>query len=284
MSDGLDRRWPAALLAVVCAPLAALAQDGQRNQPEGAAALELIREGYSKYFELKQLISKEQADWELEREILADRIDMVLDQIKELEEKTAEEEAKITEADREREELRRQLDDLVAIGETQLAEVQRAERTLGRMLPYLPEPLRNKVGPLAARLPEPGTAEEDIKLSISQRFGNVLGILNEVNKFHADIALVNERREVGGGRQAEVETMYLGVSKGFYAGSGETAEVAGRGNPGRDGFQWEQLPRMAADIARAIAIYENEEVAQFVPLEVAVRRIEADDTTTESAQ
>ncbi len=237
-----------------------------------SATLDAVSEGYEKYFELVKLISKEKGDWQLEREILKDRTQMVLDQIAELTSKTKEEESKITEADTEREKLQAQLDDLLAVEKTQFETIRRIEAQVKKMLPMLPAPLAQKIAPLASRLPKDDLKQEDIKLSISQRFGNVLGILNEINKFHSDIALVNERRDLGDGRQAEVETMYLGLSQGFYAGSGETANEAGVGWPTPNGFQWEKTPEQAESIARMIRIYKNAEVAEFVPIEVSLRK------------
>ncbi len=275
--------WLAALITVSYLVTVPAGYAQQQEQPESGElpALELIKEGYSKYFELQQLLSKEQSDWQLEREILKDRTQMIIDQITDLTEKTAEEESKITAADTERVELNEQLDGLIAIEKEQLVQVQKAERAVKELLPALPEPLRNKVDPLASRLPKDNTKEEDIKLSVSQRFGNILGILNEVNKFHADITLVNERREVGDGRQAEVETIYLGISKGFYAGSGDTAEVAGIGTPAAQDFVWEKSEKMAAAIGKTIRIYQNTEIAEYVPLPVTVQDIDSAETTTE---
>lgn len=242
--------------------------------PSDASSLDAVRAGYEKYFELVKLISKEKGDWQLEREILKNRSQMVLEQIEELTSKTKEEESKITEADTDREKLQTQLDDLLAVEKTQLETVRHIERQVKKMLPSLPPPLAEKVTPLASRLPKDNIKEEDIKLSVSQRFGNVLGILNEVNKFHADIAVVNERRDLGNDRQAEVETMYLGLSQGLYAGSGDTAGEAGIGWPTSDGFHWEKTPSQADAIARIIRIYKNTEVAEFVPLEVSLRKIQ----------
>lgn len=259
----------ALLAASLLAPIADRAA-AQEDAATAAASIEAIREGYDQYFELKKLISKERGDWQLEKEILEDRIAMIVDQIEDLKEKTAEEESKITEADNERVELQDQLEELTRVERTQLETVRALEARVKGMLPALPETLRDKVQPLATRLPEEETKEEDIKLSISQRFGNVLGILNEVNKFHGDIAVVNERRALDGGTQAEVETMYLGVSSGYFAGSGDTADEAGIGTPTPDGYQWERRPDIADDIYRAIRIYQNEEVAAFVPLPATV--------------
>ena len=40
------------------------------------------------------------------------------------------------------------------------------------------------------------------------RFQNVVGILSQVNKYHREIHVETEVRDIGGGRQAEVATLY----------------------------------------------------------------------------
>lgn len=266
--------WIGVCLATACPSGQLAAREAEGGVTESQATLEVVKSAYDKYFELKKLISKEKGEWELEEEILKDRTQLVVDQIKELEGKIAEEEEKITEADTEREELQEQLEELQKVEGMQKEKIAALERRMKVLVPMLPETLRAKVQPLIERLPKEDTAEEDIKLSVSQRFGNVLGILNEVNKFHADLSGVNERRTVEGGRQAEVRTLYLGVSSAYYAGSGETAGEAGVGMPSGDGWEWSKLPEFSQEIGRLIRIYDNEDVAAFVPLPIDIKEDE----------
>lgn len=233
--------------------------------------ISLSRSMLTKYYEIKELISKERTDWELGREILEDRISLIGDQVTELKEKTGEEETKITKADEERETLGKELADLKVVEKIQSDKIVQIEQRVALLARRLPGPLQEKVRPLLERLPEKGTPPEDIKLSISQRFQNVLGILNEVNKFQADVFLAQERRAISGGREAEVSTLYLGLGQAFYAGSGETAKEAGTGVPGPEGFVWDGRSDEADELGLLIRINNNEAEPVFVPVSVSVK-------------
>ncbi len=257
---------PALLLPVVFILTASAQTSG-----EAPDQISLSRSVLEKYYETQELISKEESDWELGQEILQDRISLVRDQIAELEEKTSEEEAKITEADKERETLQVELADLKEVEKIQSDKILLVEQRVGRLVERFPAPLQEKVRPLVERLPEKGMAPEDIKLSISQRFQNVLGILNEVNKFHADVLLAQERRTISGDRLAEVSTLYLGLGQAFYAGSGETAGEAGTGVPGPEGVEWTRRSDAADELGLLIRINNNEAEPVYVPVTVTVK-------------
>ena len=97
----------------------------------------------------------------------------------------------------------------------------------------------------------------------------MIGILNEVNKFNGDISVSNEIRELPGGVRAEVRTLYLGLSQGFYV----TADGAGAGVglPAEAGWEWTPQNELASEITRAIAILQNNEIPAYVPLPVKIQ-------------
>ncbi len=253
------------LPAVLVLPASAQAPDESTDQ------VGLSREVLKQYYKTQELIAKEKTDWALAEEILGDRIDLIRSQITELEEKTKNEEAKITEADKEREKLRADLDDLKVVETLQAERLVGLETRVQDLLERLPAPLQDKIIPLVERLPERGTPQEDIKLSIAQRYQNVLGILNEVNKFHADVIITQERRTIEGDREAEVSSLYFGLGQALYAGSGETAEEAGVGFPGPAGFEWDRRAFAAEEIGLLIKIYNGETVAKYVPVSVTIK-------------
>jgi len=238
---------------------------------EASDPVSMSRSVLDRYYETRELISKEETDWALGKEILQDRIEMIRDQITDLKEKTSEEKTKITEADREREELRAVLEGLKEVEQLQKRSVVDLEKRIRALAVPFPAALNDRIRPLLERLPEKETPSEDIKLSISQRYQNVLGILNEVNKFHSDVLLAQERRSIRENREAEVSTLYFGLGQAFYAGSGETSEEAGVGVPGPDGFEWGRQASASEEIRALIQIYNGEGIAEFVPLPVTVK-------------
>jgi FtsZ-binding cell division protein ZapB len=230
--------------------------------------LEMTRETLGKYYETQKLLSKEKADWKLAHELLKDRIALMKGELEALKQKTKEEGEKITDADRQRDELVKQNDALKEVGQVQEEGVRELEKRTLALLPRLPEPLLAKIKPLADRIPKPGA---ETKQSLSERYQNVIGVLNETNKFNTDIVLATERRKLAEGVEAEVETLYFGLGQAYYAGAGATAQHAGVGRPGPTGFEWTPEPKAAPEIARAIGMQKNEQVPGYVGLPVQIK-------------
>ncbi len=237
---------------------------------DALAELETAKAALKEHYEFQKLIAKERADWEIGKELLESRVALVKDQIAEFREKTAEQASKITEADDERAKLTTEDEELAALQEAQLARVVELEARVRGLIPVLPDALSSKLKALTERLPAPDKKPEDIKTSLGERYQNAVGVLNEINKFHNDLTVVNERREISGGRQAEVQTIYYGLSLAFYAGIGESATEAGRGVPGQEGWVWTPMPEEAERIAKMIAMVEKSSSAEYVPLPVTV--------------
>jgi hypothetical protein len=122
------------------------------------------------------------------------------------------------------------------------------------------------VAPLSQRMPDDPANTE---VSLSERFQNVIGILNEVNKFNRDITVTNELRELPGGSMAEVTVVYLGLGQAYYVTSG--GDGAGVGRPAADGWEWTAANHLAPEIFRTVEILKNAQPPAFVPLPVEIR-------------
>jgi hypothetical protein len=262
-----------ALIALALLATCALSPAQAPATPSGANSdyLALSREALNKYYEMRKLLGKEQAEWKLGREVLQSRIQLLENQLQELETKTAEENKTITGTDTERELLDKRAKELLAVQDSQAGNVEKLEARVRKLWPMLPLSLQSKLQGQYEGIPAPGMKKEDIKASAAERFLKVLAILNEVNKFHGDIQLVNERRKLKDGREVEVRALYFGLGVAYYAGSEETADVAGIGTPGPDGWQWRETPEIAADIDLLIGMNKGDKVAGFVPLPVEIR-------------
>lgn len=212
------------------------------------------------------MISKEKQQWRLGREMLQERIELVKSEIESLEQKIADAEASITEADEKREELVSRNEALKEASSTLRATVAEFEGAVGGLLASAPEPAVQLVAPLSQRVPDD---PRDTEMSLSERFQNVIGILNEMDKFNGKVTLTSEVRKLEDGQSAEVSTIYLGLGQGYYVGANN--DLGGRGPAGGDGWSWTATNDAAATIADAISIYENQMTADFVPLPMAVR-------------
>jgi len=121
--------------------------------------------------------------------------------------------------------------------------------------------------PLTQRLPE---KPDETKLSLAQRFQNVIGILNEINKFNREITVKSELLTLSDGTAAEVTALYVGLGQAYYTGAKGT--VAGIGRPGKDGWVWIPANEAAGPISDAIAILNNEKGAVFLLLPFEIQQ------------
>lgn len=229
-------------------------------------ALVETRTALAKWIETRQIISKERQQWQFEKQMLTERAELLQREIDGLQQRIAEAQTSIGEADKKRGELLTENDELKQHGQQLQELATRLEGQLGALIPRLPPPLVERIKPLTQRLPsKPG----ETKLSVSERFQNIIGILNEVTRFQREITVATETRAVGEDRVAEVKTLYLGLGQAYYVTN--RGDAAGIGRPGPTGWQWQRADELAGDIQHAIAILQNERVARYVPLPVEVQ-------------
>ena len=244
------------------------AQSPEDRRAANLAEIERSRALIAEYYELQKQIDVAEASAQKESQILRSRIELLQFEIDDLTKRTKEQETDITETDKEREKLLEEDSFLDAAEETQIETVEEFERRIRELLPALPEPLLSKVSDLVERMPTPDKKRDEIQASPNSRFAVALNILDQISRFDSDVTVVPETRELSDGRKVEVQNLYLGLAKAFYAGSGNTAEVAGIGLPDSEGWSWEERPEEAEAIGRAIRQYSREEPAAFVGLPV----------------
>lgn len=229
-----------------------------------AENLELTKETLSKWVETRKLISEEKEKWELEREVLGDRIDLVRTEKDSLTKKIHETQSLITGADKKRAGLVKENDALKNASATLVNRIFTLERGVAELLPTLPVPVQDRIKPLSQRLPK--TAETD--LSLSERYQNVVGIINELNKGANEITVVSEVRQLPNGSTAEVQTLYVGYARAYYATN--KGDIAGVGCPTSQGWTWTPDNAIARQVADSISILKNEKVAEFIPLPIHI--------------
>lgn len=248
----MKKQW-IIILAVSGAALGVQAQD-----------LEMTKETLSKWVETRKLISEEKQKWELEREMLGDRIDLVRNERDTLSKKIHETQSLITDADKKREGLVNEKDALKNASATLVNRIFTLEQEVLALLPTLPEPVQDRIKPLSQRLPK----MQETDLSLSERYQNVVGIINELNKGASEITVLSEVKTLSDGTTAEVQTLYIGYSAGYSCNN--NGDIAFIGSPSSKGWTWAQKNEIAQTVADSISILKNEKVAAFMPLPISV--------------
>lgn len=224
------------------------------------------RDVLGRYVETRRILSQERKDWEVGREVLQDRVDVVRREIETLESRVDDAEKSIAEADKKREELVAENERLASASASLVGTVAQLEARTRELLPRLPDPVRDRVKPFSQRLPKADA--EEVKLSLGERFQNVVAILNEVDKLNREVTVWSEVRTLGDGQTAEVTSMYVGLGQGYYVTGDGLA--AGVGTATADAWVWQPANESAAAIAKAIAIHKNEKPAEFVRLPITL--------------
>jgi len=250
-------------LAAALALLAAAA-------PAGAAdRVDDFRVKMEKWVETRQLLSKEKADWEADREMLEATRDLLRDQRQALKEQVAKLESTITQADQERVDL------LLRRGESKRSTAAMREwqadleQRVRALIPMFPEPLQKKLEPLIVQIPDD---PEAARVSLGKRLVNVLGVILQAEKFDSTATLTGETRAVrpDDEQKVQVRTLYWGLGQAVYVDS--QGRAAGVGRPGPDGWVFVEDRDLADDAKLMLDIYEgNVDTIRFVDMPVEIQ-------------
>lgn len=227
--------------------------------------LEETRLAMDKWLETQQIISKERKDWQQGKEILLGRLELVKKEVATIEEKTRQAESSVAEADKKRSELLSESDQLKAASAQLTEAVSGMESEIRQMFKQLPEPIQTKLQPLYQRVPEDPSKT---RVAAAERFQNILGILNELNKTNNEITVSYEVHNLADGRPVEVKAIYVGLAQAYYV---STRGEAGIGCPTTDGWKWEPSKAVARDVLMALEILEGKHSPAFVPLPVILK-------------
>lgn len=258
----LPFRWCAMLLAVgvaaAPAPTPATNHAAPDAEAEGRTAIET-------WVETRRILSRETQEWRVAREVLDGRADLLAREVETIEKQIAQTTNEIGELDVKLAEARAQRERLVAATAGLDESIAALERRVRALLPRVPAPLRERVEPLSQRIPAEGAASP---ASLAERFQNVIGVLNEMQKFAREIQVTSEVRDFGDGGRVEVTVLYVGLAQAYFVNPAGT--VAGVGRPGPHGWSWERDDELAPAVQEAIAVYRNERPAVYVRLPVVM--------------
>lgn len=228
--------------------------------------IENTRANLEKWIETQRVISKEKHDLVVAREMLNERIELVQHEIKSLQDKIEDAKDSIDEADKKRDEMMRENEKLKNASESLTVILVSLEDRVKQLLKRLPDLITERVKPLSQRLPDDTLTT---KLSVSERFQNIVGILNEVDKFNRDISVTSEVITLEAGNSVEVTALYIGIGQGYYASA--NGKIAGIGTASPQGWVWKPANEAANQIGDVIAILKNEKVASFVQLPIEIQ-------------
>lgn len=231
-----------------------------------AGSLNEARSALEQWVQTRQLISRTQADWADDREILKQTLAQLERELAQVREQQAGVETNHTAVASQRAELQALKDRYQTATAAVRARVAELEARVRRLEPVLPPALRGTVQTLLNRLPTDATSTN---APLVPRVLTLITLLNEVDKFNAALTVAEETRPGPDGREIVVEVLYAGLGQAWFVS--KSGDLAGVGVPESEGWQWTFRNELAPAITRALRMYRNELPAEFVSLPVLLR-------------
>jgi hypothetical protein len=245
---------------------------GAQSLPSQAAtpeqtiqAIQASREALAKWMETQKIISQEEANWKTATVALDGRIALLQQEIAEFESKVTKSDADIKGEDTRKANLERELASAKEAPEELAAAAAYMEGRLKALRDALPEVVFKKVQGLYQRIPDDPS---NTKVSLAERYQNILGILNEADKANNDIMVTSEVRDIAGAAPAEVQTIYVGLAQAYFVNA--ERNFAGTGRPVNGKWQWSRQDELAGEISEILGIIQNKGKPHFIHLPVAL--------------
>jgi hypothetical protein len=228
-------------------------------------SLEQSRQTLAKWVETRQLISKTEAQWQADKEMLEQTIQLHEREVASLSEEASKYSTNNTQVAKERadaEMLKRSSEDALNTSNRIAAEM---ETKIKAIVPRLPLPLQEIIKPHLNRFP----SDAKTRMTAAERLQVVVGILSEFDKFNSAITLFTEKRTNTQNQEIAVETVYVGLGAAYF--TNDSGDFAGVGSPGANGWDWQIKPELGPVVREVIQIYRNERPARFVALPAEIR-------------
>jgi len=250
----------------VCLRLAIVAVMSVAALLRAETPLNEARTTLDKWVETRQLISKTKTDWQSDKEMLEQSIQLISRELRAVEEQMAKLSTNNSQAEKERVQAEASLKSSSECLDQAKQFATEVEGKVAGLLPELPNPLQEVLKPFVNRMP---TNSAITKLPVNERMQVLVGMLNEVDKFNSALSIFNEKRANEKGEQMAVETVYVGLGVAYFVNA--TGSFAGTGSPGGRGWEWTPQPELASSVRDVLKIYRNEQPARFVLLPIAIK-------------
>lgn len=249
---------PTALALLLGAVAAASGQD---------AAVTETRTLIQEWVRTSTQISEERSEWQAEQHSLQATRDVLQAELEGLGEALEELRTATTAADEEKAELNAERADLRAL-QTKLAQrITSMEDRIRDVVGRFPLSLQNTVQPLLQRIPS--TPEDAEGMPLGGRLANILGVLQQAERFNSTLTFGIETKEIEGQR-LRCKVLYWGLA-GAYFVTEDGSTAAGVGSPGADGWSWTVTDLNPENVALLMRIYEGASDPVFVTLPVDVQ-------------
>lgn len=233
---------------------------------DAGAVMDQTRSLLQKWAETQRLVSSERSEWEQGKAMLQGRIQLLKLSIEETEKKTKEAQEKLADAKKRAAEVEAEKAKVKEASDALLQAAPELEKGVREICSRVPGVVQEKVKVLLERIPKEGAEVKNI--TAAERFQNVLGILNELNKANNEIASLPEIHEVSAGKKAEVKAIYLGLAQGYFVNA--AGDIGGTGTPGPTGWNWRTDPSIAKKMIEVLDVMKKTVAPKLVELPATI--------------
>ncbi|MES2598758.1 MAG: DUF3450 family protein [Verrucomicrobiota bacterium] len=252
----------------------ASAQETQAPAPQGqspaaaaSSAMDETRSLLQQWAATQRMISSERTEWETGKAMLEGRIQLLKASIEDTEKKIAEAKTKLDDAKKRTTEAEAEKAQIKEASDALIAAAPELEKGVKNLFTRVPGVVQEKVKVLHDRIPKDGAETKNI--TAAERFQNVLGILNELNKANNELNSLPEIHDLGNGRKAEVKVVYVGLGQGYFVNS--NGDIGGMGLPSETGWVWNTDPAIAPKMRELVEVMKKAVAPKLVELPAQIQ-------------
>ena len=253
------------LLWLSLTALPAFSQSPAGDSQGNGASIQASRDTLAQWIETQRIISSEESSWQTTKLALEGRIALVQQELDDLNNKVAQSNKTISEEETRKSNLQRDLEAAKSATQSLIEAAAALEAEIVKLKTILPDPILKKVQALYDRIPEDPNST---KVSLAERYQNILGILNEADKANNELIVLSEVREIPGATPTEVETIYVGLAQAYFVNADRN--FAGTGRPVGGKWQWERLDGISTDVAEMLSVISAKGKPRFVHLPIQI--------------
>jgi hypothetical protein len=220
-----------------------------------------VKDALTKWMETQRIISQEQANAKSSKLALQGRIALIQGELDEFSGKVAKSSEDISKEETRKSNLQKDLESAKLAPKILQDAISTLETEIMKLKQTLPGPVLEKTKALYDRVP---TDPKNTKVSLAERYQNILGILNEADKANNELMLVSEVRQLPDTKPTEVETLYVGLAQAYFVNAERT--LAGSGRPVNGSWVWTRDDRLSSEVAAILAVMAAKGKPKFVQL------------------
>lgn len=250
-------------ISLSCLTGAIVAQDAAQETPEPALDPVATRELIGQWVQTERLLSEEKTSWQVEKSRMQQLLDLYQKELKLLDEEITKAGTSSGMVDERQQLLKKEIKEFRDAQRVLADAMARLLPRIQAIIPRLPQPLLDEI-----------STDSDLLLSAEALenprdvLKSMLAVMAASGRFNRSVHVVEETRELSGGKKMTVDVIYLGLARAYYAS--DAGDTAGVGTPGKNAWQWQEQPKLASEIRKTIAVYRKDTPPQLLQLPISL--------------